>query len=113
MGPREESRGAGIAWIPRPVALLRALLVTAFAVTAGTAVLLGDVPYAATVDHALYVVVLGLGAVLVVLRPVLIREERLGWALIAIGVVLGAIIGVRLRLRRTTTRDGAAADTSD
>ena len=94
VGPREESRGAGIAWIPRPVALLRALLVTAFAVTAGTAVLLGDVPYAATVDHALYVVVLGLGAVLVVLRPVLIREERLGWALIAIGVVCYSLADV-------------------
>jgi hypothetical protein len=44
-------------------------------------------PRTHTVDHALYLLVLGLGCVLVVLRPVLVRTERPDWALIAAGVV--------------------------
>ena len=49
--------------------------------------LLADGSAAAGVDHALYLLVLAVGGVLVVLRPVLVRTERPGWALIAAGVV--------------------------
>ena len=87
MGPRVQSRGDGIAWIPRPVALLRALLLAAATAFVAAALLLADGSAAALVDHAVYLLVLGLGGTLVVLRPVLVRHERPGWALIAAGVV--------------------------